>query len=118
LPIIFPIFYDKISFCGTMRNEKECRREKVIIEVHDLIGFVGALCVLISYWLLQANKMSPTGFTYSGLNLAGAVMIMFSLVNSWNLTAFIIEIFWGLISLYGLLKWYYQSLQKKGNNLP
>jgi hypothetical protein len=101
-----------------MRKEKECRREKMSIEAHDLIGILGAACVLISYWFLQVNKMSPTGFAYSGLNLAGAVMIMFSLANAWNLTAFVIEIFWGLISLYGLFKWYCQSLQKKGNNLP
>jgi hypothetical protein len=82
------------------------RKEKLIIENHDFIGIVGAVCVLVSYLLLQSNKMSPSSFSYSALNLAGAVMIMFSLANAWNLTAFIIEIIWAIISLYGLIKWY------------
>lgn len=93
----------------------------MIIENHDFIGIVGGGFVLVSYWLLQANKMSPTSFAYSGLNLVGAVMIMFSLTNAWNLTAFIIEIIWAMISLYGLIKWYSfhrQSTREKSNNLP
>ena len=87
-------------------------QRKLAIEAHDLIGILGAVCALISYWLLQANKMSPSGFAYPGINLAGSAMIIFSLTNSWNLTAFIIEVFWALLSLYGLLRWYYNSSHK------
>lgn len=78
----------------------------MIIELHDFIGIIGAIFVLVSYGLLQSNKMSPASFAYSTLNLAGAVMIMFSLSYAWNLTAFFIEIIWAVISLYGLVKWY------------
>ena len=89
----------------------------MIIESHDFIGIVGAVCVLVSYLLLQSNKMSPSSFSYSGLNLVGAILIMFSLANAWNLTAFIIETIWAIISLYGLVKWYALHRQSRNDGL-
>ena len=78
----------------------------MMIELHDLIGFLGAIAILVAYFLLQAKKMSSDGLIYSVLNLAGAILILFSLFNAWNLTAVLIEIIWGGISLFGIMKWY------------
>lgn len=74
----------------------------MILQSHDLIGICGGLCVLISYILLQLNKMSATSYSYLNLNLIGALLIMFSLFNEWNLTAFSIEVIWAAISLYAI----------------
>jgi hypothetical protein len=38
------------------------------------------------------------------LNLVGACLIMLSLYQDWNLPAFLIEVFWAVISIYGLLR--------------
>ncbi len=77
-----------------------------MIQFHDIIGLTGAIIILIPYLLLQINKMSADGFSYSALNFIGALCILFSLLNCWNLTAFFIEIIWGSISVWGMIRWY------------
>jgi predicted membrane protein len=83
------------------------------IENHDIMGLIGALLVLIPYFLLQANKMKSTSFSFSALNLIGALMIMYSLSQSFNLTSFSIEVIWASVSLYGLYKWFRSQKKKK-----
>jgi hypothetical protein len=78
----------------------------MVIQNHDIAGLIGALLVLIPYFLLQANNMKSTSFAFSALNLVGAFMIMYSLSQSWNLTSFSIEVIWALVSLYGIYKWF------------
>ncbi|MFA5233298.1 MAG: hypothetical protein WC390_02780 [Sulfurimonas sp.] len=72
----------------------------------DVVGIVGVAMVLATYFLLQSEKIDSKGFLYSFLNFLGALLIVYSLLYSWNLASFIIEFFWILISLYGLKKWY------------
>jgi hypothetical protein len=43
--------------------------------------------------------------SFSLLNAVGSLLIMFSLVFKFNVSAFLIEVFWFLISLIGLAKW-------------
>ncbi len=72
--------------------------------LYDVIGIMGVLLVLISYGLLQIDKIDPKSISYSALNLAGAILILVSLYYSFNLASFIIEIAWLIISAYGLFK--------------
>jgi len=76
------------------------------VELHDIVGFFGAIAILLAYFFLQAKKMSADGVVYSLLNLVGAFLILFSLTYAWNLTAVFIEIIWLGISLFGIVKWY------------
>lgn len=81
----------------------------------DAIGIVGVAMVLATYFLLQSEKIDSKGFLYSFLNFLGALLIVYSLLYSWNLASFIIEFVWILISLYGLRKWYRSKRQKSDN---
>jgi hypothetical protein len=54
--------------------------------------------------LLQLEKLPSTSPTYSLLNAAGALLVIVSLIFQFNLSAFIVEVFWFLISLVGLTK--------------
>tara|TARA_Y100001934_G_C11746277_1_gene492630 strand:+ start:97 stop:363 length:267 start_codon:yes stop_codon:yes gene_type:complete len=69
---------------------------------HDFLGSSGAALIVITYFLLQTNKLNPKTITYSLLNLIGASLILVSLYFNFNLSAVVIEIFWVAISLLGL----------------
>ncbi len=70
----------------------------------DLVGNIGVLLMVIAYLLLQLEKLSSSAFSYLSLNVAGAVMVIVSLMFRFNLSAFLMEAFWLVISLYGLAK--------------
>lgn len=68
----------------------------------DLAGFVGVVLIIVAYLLLQLERLPSSSPRYSLLNAAGALLIMVSLVFAFNLSAFIVEAFWFLISLLGV----------------
>ncbi len=68
----------------------------------DLVGFIGVLLIVVAYLLLQLDKVPSSSPRYSLLNAAGALLIIVSLIFAFNLSAFIVEAFWFLISLLGL----------------
>lgn len=70
----------------------------------DVIGCLGTLVVLFTYTLLQTRKLSPDSMLFSFLNLAGALMILVSLLYCWNLAAVAMEISWVIISGFGIFK--------------
>lgn len=70
----------------------------------DLAGFAGVVLIVIAYLLLQLNKLPSSAPAYSLLNAIGAFLVMVSLVFDFNLSAFLMEAFWFLISLFGLFR--------------
>jgi hypothetical protein len=71
-------------------------------DLFDLAGFIGVLLIVIAYLLLQLEKLPSSAPSFSLLNAAGALLIIVSLVFKFNFSAFLIEVFWFLISLLGL----------------
>jgi paired small multidrug resistance pump len=70
----------------------------------DLAGFFGVLFIIIAYLLLQLNKLPSSSPSYSLMNAAGALLIIISLIFDFNFSAFVVEVFWFLISLVGLCR--------------
>lgn len=71
---------------------------------HDLVGNIGVALVLGSYLLLQAGRLRADGFGYGTVNALGALLIGYSLLFDFNLSSFIIEVAWFLISVYGMVR--------------
>jgi hypothetical protein len=74
--------------------------------IHDVAGVIGSVIVIVAYFATQAGWFSANDPRFAWANLAGAVLIIFSLLMDWNLAAFVMEIFWILISLFGLARYY------------
>lgn len=70
----------------------------------DFIGIAGVACVIGAYFLLQLEKVRGDSFSYLMLNLVGAILLIISLLVTFNLASFIIELCWLAISLFGLGK--------------
>lgn len=74
--------------------------------VLDLIGNVGVVVLMITYLMLQLNKLSSDGLAYSVLNAIGAGLIVVSLLFNFNLSALLVEVFWVLISCLGIYRYF------------
>jgi hypothetical protein len=74
------------------------------LSVHDFVGFIGAIILMVAFLLLQLGRLSSNAIAYSVMNAVGAGLIVFSLLFDFNLSAFIIEVFWIAISLLGLFR--------------
>ncbi len=74
--------------------------------IYDVLGNIGVFLIILTYFLLQIRKLSSESLLYSVLNTLGASLIVVSLLFDFNLSAFIVEAFWVIISLIGIGKYY------------
>ena len=72
----------------------------------DFIGLTGVALLIVTYALLQLDKINPKGFWYSFNNLLVAILVTVSLIYTPNLASIVIEIFWFLISLFGVVMFF------------
>ena len=71
---------------------------------YDWCGYIGVVFILLAFLLLQAEKLRSNGWIYQLMNVLGAVGIMLSLLfGSFNLAAFLQELAWALIGIYGII---------------
>lgn len=76
---------------------------------YDLVGSIGVGIIIFTYILLQSGKIKSESLKYSVANAIGASLISFSLLFNFNLSAFIVEIFWLLISIYGIIRYFFRN---------
>ena len=84
---------------------------------YDFVGNIGVLLILWAYLFLQIGILSSSMIKFSLLNLIGAFLILVSLCFDFNLSAFLIEFFWLLISLFGLFKALRKMPQKEHHTM-
>jgi hypothetical protein len=85
--------------CGV----RQARRETAMT-FPNILGVVGSAIVIVAYLAVARGSIAADSRPYYLANLVGAVLIFASLWWAWNLPAAIVEIFWGAISLYGLVR--------------
>ena len=74
--------------------------------VLDLIGNIGVVILIVTFLMLQLNKIPSDGLAYSVLNAVGASLIVVSLLFDFNLSALLMEVFWVLISFVGIYRYF------------
>lgn len=72
---------------------------------YDILGTVGVAIIILTYVLLQIERLRSDELLYSLLNAVGAALVLISLVYSFNFPSFVVEFFWLLISLFGIGKY-------------
>jgi len=71
----------------------------------DIVGNMGVLLLVVTYLLLQADKIDAKGFWYSFNNCGVAILLFVNLYYKPIIANITLEVFWLAISLYGLHKW-------------
>ena len=70
----------------------------------DTIGLIGVAIILVAYFLMYIEKIQADCLYYYLFNSVGSLLIIYSLLYAWNLSAWIMELCWLLISLAGMWK--------------
>ena len=76
---------------------------------YDIVGTLGVAIIIVTYILLQVERIRSEQLAYSILNAAGASLILVSLYFDFNFPSFIVEFFWLLISLFGIGKYLFRK---------
>ena len=71
---------------------------------YDWAGLIGVALTLLAYFLLQAGRVRGDGVLYQWMNALGAAGVLLSLFYAFNLSAFLLEFLWLLISVYGMVR--------------
>ncbi|NNE69376.1 MAG: hypothetical protein HKN29_03310 [Rhodothermales bacterium] len=77
--------------------------------VFDIIGLVGVAFIVGAYLLLQTGRIASENPWFSVANALGAGLVLVSLWYEFNLSAAVVEGFWLVMSLYGIVR----SLRKR-----
>lgn len=72
---------------------------------YDILGTLGVAIIILTYVLLQIERVRSDQLIYSLLNAIGALLILVSLYFDYNFPSVVVEFFWLLISLFGIGKW-------------
>ena len=75
----------------------------------DFLGNIGVVVLMVTYLMLQLNKLRSDELAYSLLNAIGASLIVISLLYDFNLSALLMEVFWVLISFVGIYRYFRQK---------
>ncbi len=75
---------------------------EILYRLADPIGLIGVSALLIAYFCLSTGRWLSDSMIYQTYNLIGALLILYSLLFHWNLSAFVVEVAWVIISLIGI----------------
>lgn len=70
----------------------------------DIGGLIGVFMMLVAYATGASGKLKTDELPSLVVNLAGSLLVVVSLMFRFNLPAFIMEVSWALVALYGLAK--------------
>ena len=66
------------------------------------IGWLGAACILLAFWLLTHKATHSHSYSYLGLNLLGGLFLSVETFTHESYASFVLNLCWILVAVYGL----------------
>ena len=79
------------------------------ISIYEGIGLLGAGSYMLGYALLQFGVIRGRSVAYILFNMAAAALVMVSLWHAFNISSFLIQMFFFVVSIFGLFRLYIES---------
>ena len=70
----------------------------------ELIGWCGALAILMAYAMVSFGKLSPTALPYQFLNASGALGIVYISFKKKAYQPGVLNIVWAIIAVIAIIK--------------
>ncbi len=83
-----------------MRKDKPVQWSSYFDETHEIVGWLGALCILVAYMIGSFGWVQPQSYLYQGLNLLGAIGLLVNAHKNKAYPSFILNGIWILIGIY------------------
>ena len=79
--------------------------ELSMANITETIGVLGFIFYMLSYFLLLIGKIDGTNNSYILMNFVAASCVLVSLIHNFNLASALIQVFWIVISIVGLVRY-------------
>ncbi|MEP7147908.1 MAG: hypothetical protein ABI857_03405 [Acidobacteriota bacterium] len=83
-----------------------------MMDWYNIVGTLGVGVIILTYLLLQIERVRSDQLIYSLFNAVGAALILISLYFDFNFPSLMVEFFWLLISLFGIVKYFARRRSK------
>lgn len=70
----------------------------------DTIGWIGSVLLVIAYWLVSQNKVSPTSFQYQMANIIGSICLLIHTFFYGAYPSSVLNLIWASIGLFYFIK--------------
>lgn len=79
----------------------------------DIVGWIGAIALLVAYALVSARRVEGDSTSYQSLNLVGSVFLIVNTVYYRAYPSAFLNLVWGAIAVYAIGKVLPKLLQGK-----
>lgn len=84
-----------------------------MVLVIEILGWIGAVLIILSYFLLTHHDLTSRSKIYQGMNLVGAVLLAINLFFNKAYPSFAINVVWFFIAIYGFYNIYKVKKRKR-----
>ena len=74
------------------------------LEFVDILGWIGAIEVIVAYVLVSSSKMTGESVIYQLLNLTGAILLIIQTLYKQAYPSAFVNIIWTIIAAYSIIK--------------
>ena len=74
------------------------------MSVPDAIGLIGVALYVGAYASLQLGLLGLSDLRYTALNAVGGIAVIYSLIWSFNLAAFVTQVLWLVFTVVGFVR--------------
>jgi len=69
----------------------------------DICGWIGAICVLVAYFLISTGRFQKENRYYHLLNLLGAILLVFNTLYLGAYPSAFVNVIWSFIAFAGMM---------------
>jgi len=70
----------------------------------EIVGWIGAILIVIAYFLITSKKLDRESKIYHGMNLVGALLTGINAAINQAYPSTAINVMWGVVAIYGLIE--------------
>jgi len=75
-----------------------------MVLVVEIFGWIGAILLILAYFLITHHELDSKSKIYQGMNLFGSIFVGINAIFNRAYPSFIINLIWLFIGIYGFYK--------------